>query len=84
VEHRVAESLLVGSASCTGEFRALIEPGGVGREVAFGGAHLLDSLGHELHQQNVKTSPGPPRGVMVPLVLLVHPDPPLSRFSVKF
>jgi len=30
------------------------------------------------HQQNVKTSPGPPRGVMVPLVLLVHPDPPWS------
>ena len=29
-----------------------------------------------LHQQNVKTTPGPPRGVMVPLVLLVHPDPP--------
>jgi len=36
------------------------------------------------HQQNVKTSPGPPRGVMVPLVLLVHPDPPWSTFSVKF
>jgi len=35
------------------------------------------------HQQNVKTSPGPPRGVMVPLVLLVHPDPPWSTFSVK-
>ena len=30
------------------------------------------------HQQNVKTTPGPPRGVMVPLVLLVHPDPPWS------
>ena len=29
-----------------------------------------------LHQQVVKTTPGPPRGVMVPLVLLVHPDPP--------
>ena len=31
------------------------------------------------HQENVKTTPGPPRGVMVPLVplvLLVHPDPP--------
>jgi len=28
------------------------------------------------HQQNVKTTPGPPRGVMVPLVLLVYPDPP--------
>ena len=28
------------------------------------------------HQQNVKTTPGPPRGVMVPLVLLVHLDPP--------
>jgi len=36
------------------------------------------------HQQNVKTSPGPPRGVMVPLVLLVHLDPPWSTFSVKF
>ena len=36
------------------------------------------------HQQNVKTSPSPPRGVMVPLVLLVHPDPPWSTFSVKF
>jgi len=35
------------------------------------------------HQQNVKTSPGPPRGVMVPLVLLVHPDPPWSPFLVK-
>jgi len=30
----------------------------------------------DLHQHNVKTTPGPPRGVMVPLVLLVHPDPP--------
>ena len=29
-----------------------------------------------MHQPNVKTTPGPPRGVMVPLVLLVHPDPP--------
>jgi len=28
------------------------------------------------HQQNVKTPPGPPRGVMVPMVFLVHPDPP--------
>jgi len=37
-----------------------------------------------LHQQNVKTSPGPPRGDMVPLVLLVHPDPPWYIFSVKF
>jgi len=36
------------------------------------------------HQQNVKTSPGPPRGVMVPLVLLVHPDPPWSTSSVRF
>jgi len=38
----------------------------------------------EEHQQNVKTSPGPPRGVMVPLVLLVHPDPPWSTFLAKF
>ena len=38
----------------------------------------------EIHQQNVKTSPGSSRGVMVPLVLLVHPDPPWSTFSVKF
>ena len=37
-----------------------------------------------LHQQNVKTTPGPPRGVMVPLVLLVHPDPPGSTLAVKF
>ena len=37
-----------------------------------------------LHQQNVKTTPGPPRGVMVPLVLLVHLYPPWSTFSVKF
>ena len=29
-----------------------------------------------VHQQNVKTTPGPPRGVMVPVVLLVHPNPP--------
>jgi len=36
------------------------------------------------HQQNVKTSPGPPRGIMVPLVLLVHPEPPWSIFSLKF
>jgi len=36
------------------------------------------------HQQNVKTTPGPSRGVMVPLVLLVHIDPPWSTFSVKF
>ena len=28
------------------------------------------------HQQNVNTTPGPPRGFMVPLVLLVHPNPP--------
>jgi len=28
-----------------------------------------------LYQQNVKTTPGPPRGVMIPLVLLVLPDP---------
>jgi len=38
----------------------------------------------EQHQQNVKTTPGPPRGVMVPLVLLVHLDPPWSTFLVKF
>jgi len=37
-----------------------------------------------IHQQNVKTSPGPPRGGMVPLVFLVHPDIPRSTFSVKF
>jgi len=37
-----------------------------------------------MHQQNVKPSPGPPRGVIVPLVLLVHPDPPWSPFWVKF
>ena len=39
----------------------------------------------DIHQQNVKTSPGPPRGpgVMVPLVLLAHPDPPWSTFLVK-
>jgi len=36
------------------------------------------------HQQNVKSSPGPPRGVMVPLVLMVHPDPPWSTFLAKF
>jgi len=36
------------------------------------------------HQQNVKTSPGPPRGVIIPLVLRVHPDSPWSIFSVKF
>ena len=43
------------------------------------------------HQENVRAwskvvlnAPGPPRGVMVPLVLLVHPDPPWSTFSVKF
>jgi len=30
----------------------------------------------QVHQQNVKTTPGPPSGVMVPLVLLVLPDPP--------
>jgi len=36
------------------------------------------------HQQHVKTTPGPPRGVMVPLVLLVHPEPPWSTLSVKF
>ena len=44
------------------------------------GFHTSDPF----HQQNVKTSPGPTRGVMVPLVLLVHPDPPWSTFSVKF
>ena len=34
--------------------------------------------GHDVqtHQQNVKTTPGPPRGVTVPLVLLVYRDPP--------
>jgi len=37
-----------------------------------------------LHQQNVKTSPGPPRGVMVPLVFLVRPDPLWSTFLLKF
>jgi len=37
-----------------------------------------------LDQPNVKTTPGPPRGVMVPLVLLVYPNPPCSTFSVKF
>jgi len=36
-----------------------------------------------LHQQNVKTTRGPPSGVMVPLVLLVPLDPPRSTFSVK-
>ena len=36
------------------------------------------------HQQNVKTNPGPPRGVIVPLALLVQADPPCSTFSVKF
>jgi len=30
-----------------------------------------------------KTSPGPPRGVMVSMVPLVHPDPPWSTFSLK-
>jgi len=35
-----------------------------------------DASDFALHQQNGKTTPGPPRGVMVPLVLLVHPDPP--------
>ena len=45
---------------------------------------ITHSKGLGIHQQNVKTSPGPPRGVMVPLVLLVHPDPPGSTFSVKF
>ena len=38
--------------------------------------------GGGVHQQNVKTSPGLPRGVMVPLVLLVHPDP-LSQTVTK-
>ena len=38
----------------------------------------------KLHQENVKTSPGPPRGVVVPLDLLVHTDPPWSTLSVKF
>jgi len=52
-------------------------------------ANIVDegpgSCNHNLpHQQNVKTSPGPPRGVMVPLVLLVRPDPPWFTFSVKF
>ena len=36
------------------------------------------------HQNNVKTSPGLTRGVMVPLVLLVHPDPPWSTYLLKF
>jgi len=35
------------------------------------------------HHQNIKTSPGPPRWVMVPLVLLVHPELPWSTFLVK-
>ena len=47
-------------------------------------ASLLPSVSVDPHQQNVKTSPGPPRGVIVPLVLLVHRDPPWSTFSVKF
>jgi len=47
------------------------------REIESGG-------GGGYHQHNVKTSPGPPRGVMFPLVLLVHPDPPWSTLSVKF
>jgi len=42
----------------------------------------LDSI--LIHQQNVKTTSGPPRGVMVPLVLLIHPDPPWSTFSANF
>ena len=42
------------------------------------------SLLPKQYQQNVKTPSGPPRGVMVPLVLLVHPNPPWSTFSVKF
>ena len=37
-----------------------------------------------IHQQNVKTTPGPPRGVMVPLVLLVHLDLLWFTFSIKF
>jgi len=36
------------------------------------------------HKQNLKTSSGPPRGVIVPLVLVVHHDPPWSTSSVKF
>ena len=44
--------------------------------------HLLTPFPN--HQQNVKTTHGPPRGVMVPLVLLIHPDPPWSTFLVKF
>jgi len=36
------------------------------------------------HQQDVKTSHGPPRGVMGPLVVLVHPDLSRSTFSVQY
>jgi len=57
------------------------------KEMAPGGVYLsgeLLCLRGNKHQQNVKTSPGQPRGVMVPLVLLVHPDPPWSTFLVKF
>ena len=71
----------------------------IGECKRFAMKHTLASLGDEwfsnciglfsdcvpaLHQQNVKTTPGPPRGVMVPLVLLLHPDPPWSTFSVNF
>ena len=45
---------------------------------------VTDNEERTMHQPNVKTSRGPPRGVMVPLVLLVHPYPPWSTFSVKF
>jgi len=48
--------------------------------IADGGSGVV-GLGH---QHNVKTTPGPPRGVMAPLVLLIHPDPPWFTFSVKF
>jgi len=44
----------------------------------------MEHLPWPAHQQNVKTSPGPPRGIMVPLVLLVHPDPPWSTSLVRF
>jgi len=46
----VVEPFLVGSASGTGEHRVFVELGGVGCEVAFGGAHLGDPPGHELPQ----------------------------------
>lgn len=36
------------------------------------------------HQQNVKTTCCPSRGIIVPIVLLVHSDLPLATFSVNF